>query len=72
MGKLAILPTLSKMRKNFWHGVNDLKTNPKFYPNRNCHSRRTFFLGKYDMGLEGNLADKIYLQAAIDYYKDRS
>jgi hypothetical protein len=67
-----ILPTLSEnAKKIFWHGVNDLKTNPKVFSKiGDCQSRPNVFLGIYDMGYEGILADEdLYLQAAIDYYK---
>lgn len=67
-----IIPEISENAKDiFWHGVNDLKTNPKVFSKiGDCQSTPNVFMGIYDMGYAGLLGEEdSYLQAVIDYFK---
>ena len=67
-----IIPKLSDNAKRiFQKGVNELGTNPHVFSKiGDCQSNPNVFMGVYDMGYEGLLADEdLYLQEAIDYYQ---
>ncbi len=67
-----IVPDISETAKEiFWRGVNNNKTNPNVFSKiGDCQSMPNVFMGIYDMGYDGILADdEQYLQKAIDHFK---
>ncbi|GAP39845.1 SGNH/GDSL hydrolase family protein [Flexilinea flocculi] len=70
-----IWPVIPKLTDNakriFQKGVNEFGTNPHIFSKiGDCQSNPNVFMGVYDMGYEGLLADEDrYLQEAIDYYQ---
>ncbi len=70
-----IWPVIPKLTDNakriFLKGVKEFGTNPHFFSKiGDCQSNPNVFMGVYDMGYEGVLADEDrYLQEAIDYFQ---
>ncbi len=67
-----VLPTLTDNARNiFRKGVEEFGTDPHVFSKiGDCQSHPNVFLGIYDMGYEGLLADEdLYLQDAINYFQ---
>ncbi|MHC1773259.1 MAG: hypothetical protein AB9907_16305 [Flexilinea sp.] len=67
-----IIPKLTDNAKTiFRKGVDEFGTNPHVFSKiGDCQSYPNVFMGVYEMGYDGLLADEdLYLQKAIDYYQ---